>query len=107
MTGDSAISNRISIYSTAVAVASTIITEAVATSGLFHLVQLSDGVEGYDLWPLRLFLSRGADVNLKNREGETPPDCCSHSSRVWLTLQTNRRVKEARSSTQGEKVLNR
>uniref|UniRef100_A0A8C7KWN1 Euchromatic histone-lysine N-methyltransferase 1b n=1 Tax=Oncorhynchus kisutch TaxID=8019 RepID=A0A8C7KWN1_ONCKI len=54
-----------------------------------------------------LFLSRGADVNLKNREGETPPDCCSHSSRVWLTLQTNRRVKEARSSTQGEKVLNR
>uniref|UniRef100_A0A8C7N6V1 Euchromatic histone-lysine N-methyltransferase 1b n=1 Tax=Oncorhynchus kisutch TaxID=8019 RepID=A0A8C7N6V1_ONCKI len=44
-----------------------------------------------------LFLSRGADVNLKNREGETPPDCCSHSSRVWLTLQTNRRVKEARS----------
>uniref|UniRef100_A0A8C7U1K2 Euchromatic histone-lysine N-methyltransferase 1b n=1 Tax=Oncorhynchus mykiss TaxID=8022 RepID=A0A8C7U1K2_ONCMY len=41
-----------------------------------------------------LFLSRGADVNLKNREGETPPDCCSHSSRVWLTLQTNRRVKE-------------
>uniref|UniRef100_A0A8C8G8B1 Euchromatic histone-lysine N-methyltransferase 1b n=1 Tax=Oncorhynchus tshawytscha TaxID=74940 RepID=A0A8C8G8B1_ONCTS len=38
-----------------------------------------------------LFLSRGADVNLKNREGETPPDCCSHSSRVWLTLQTNRR----------------
>uniref|UniRef100_A0A673WG02 Euchromatic histone-lysine N-methyltransferase 1b n=1 Tax=Salmo trutta TaxID=8032 RepID=A0A673WG02_SALTR len=21
-----------------------------------------------------------------NREGETPPDCCSHSSRVWLTL---------------------
>ncbi|XP_041706662.1 histone-lysine N-methyltransferase EHMT1 [Coregonus clupeaformis] len=54
-----------------------------------------------------VFLSRGADVNLKNREGETPPDCCSHSSRVWLTLQTNRRVKEARSSTQGEKVLNR
>uniref|UniRef100_A0A4W5KCH0 Euchromatic histone-lysine N-methyltransferase 1b n=1 Tax=Hucho hucho TaxID=62062 RepID=A0A4W5KCH0_9TELE len=44
-----------------------------------------------------LFLSRGADVNLKNREGETPPDCCSHSSRVWLTLQTNRRAKEARS----------
>uniref|UniRef100_A0A4W5KBQ5 Euchromatic histone-lysine N-methyltransferase 1b n=1 Tax=Hucho hucho TaxID=62062 RepID=A0A4W5KBQ5_9TELE len=54
-----------------------------------------------------LFLSRGADVNLKNREGETPPDCCSHSSRVWLTLQTNRRAKEARSGTQGEKVLNR
>ncbi|KAM9437647.1 histone-lysine N-methyltransferase EHMT1 isoform 3-T3 [Salvelinus alpinus] len=52
-----------------------------------------------------LFLSRGADGNLKNREGETPPDCCSHSSRVWLTLQTNRRVKEA--STQGQKVLNR
>uniref|UniRef100_A0A8C7KLV0 Euchromatic histone-lysine N-methyltransferase 1b n=1 Tax=Oncorhynchus kisutch TaxID=8019 RepID=A0A8C7KLV0_ONCKI len=52
-----------------------------------------------------LFLSRGADVNLKNREGETPPDCCSHSSRVWLTLQTNRRVKEARSSTQGEKYI--
>uniref|UniRef100_A0A6Q2YXB2 Euchromatic histone-lysine N-methyltransferase 1b n=1 Tax=Esox lucius TaxID=8010 RepID=A0A6Q2YXB2_ESOLU len=41
-----------------------------------------------------LFLSSGADVTLKNREGEMPPDCCSHSSRVWLTLQTNRRIKE-------------
>uniref|UniRef100_A0A6Q2XAL7 Euchromatic histone-lysine N-methyltransferase 1b n=1 Tax=Esox lucius TaxID=8010 RepID=A0A6Q2XAL7_ESOLU len=54
-----------------------------------------------------LFLSSGADVTLKNREGEMPPDCCSHSSRVWLTLQTNRRIKEAKSNTQGEKVLNR
>uniref|UniRef100_A0A674ER21 Euchromatic histone-lysine N-methyltransferase 1b n=1 Tax=Salmo trutta TaxID=8032 RepID=A0A674ER21_SALTR len=59
----------------------------------------------YGLLSLRLLLSRGVDVNLKNREGETPPDCCSRSSRVWLTLQTNRRIREARSSTQGEKVL--
>lgn len=46
----------------------------------------------------RLFLSRGADVNLKNQEGETPLECCSPGSLVWLALQTNRRLKEAGSS---------
>ncbi|KAJ7988511.1 hypothetical protein DPEC_G00324340 [Dallia pectoralis] len=54
-----------------------------------------------------LFLSSGADVTLKNREGEMAPDCCSHSSRVWLTLQANMRIREAKSNTQTEKVLNR
>ncbi|XP_071774852.2 histone-lysine N-methyltransferase EHMT1 isoform X1 [Centroberyx gerrardi] len=55
-----------------------------------------------------LFLSRGADVFLKNREGETPPDCCSHNSKAWVTLQANRRDREAKNNkpTQGEeKVL--
>uniref|UniRef100_A0A8C9ZXX6 Euchromatic histone-lysine N-methyltransferase 1b n=1 Tax=Sander lucioperca TaxID=283035 RepID=A0A8C9ZXX6_SANLU len=33
-----------------------------------------------------LFLTRGADVFLKNREGETPPDCCSHNSKAWAAL---------------------
>ncbi|XP_048875775.1 histone-lysine N-methyltransferase EHMT1 isoform X5 [Brienomyrus brachyistius] len=56
-----------------------------------------------------LFLSRGANVNLKNREGETPLECCSHNSKVWSTLQANRKLKEAAGTQaqQEEKVLNR
>lgn len=47
---------------------------------------------------LRLFLTRGADVFLKNREGETPPDCCSHNSKAWAALQANRRERDAKNS---------
>uniref|UniRef100_A0A8C5G976 Euchromatic histone-lysine N-methyltransferase 1b n=1 Tax=Gouania willdenowi TaxID=441366 RepID=A0A8C5G976_GOUWI len=48
-----------------------------------------------------LFLSHGADVFLKNREGETPPDCCSHNSKAWAALQANKRERErdSRSSS--------
>ncbi|XP_034752396.1 histone-lysine N-methyltransferase EHMT1 isoform X2 [Etheostoma cragini] len=55
-----------------------------------------------------LFLTQGADVFLKNREGETPPDCCSHNSKAWAALQANRRerdAKNARLSRAEEKVL--
>uniref|UniRef100_A0A8C9ZZQ0 Euchromatic histone-lysine N-methyltransferase 1b n=1 Tax=Sander lucioperca TaxID=283035 RepID=A0A8C9ZZQ0_SANLU len=55
-----------------------------------------------------LFLTRGADVFLKNREGETPPDCCSHNSKAWAALQANRRerdAKNARLARAEEKVL--
>uniref|UniRef100_A0A8C5G951 Euchromatic histone-lysine N-methyltransferase 1b n=1 Tax=Gouania willdenowi TaxID=441366 RepID=A0A8C5G951_GOUWI len=58
-----------------------------------------------------LFLSHGADVFLKNREGETPPDCCSHNSKAWAALQANKRERErdSRSSSKStrseEKVL--
>ena len=60
-------------------------------------------------WVLhRLFLSRGSDVSLKNREGETPLECCSHNSKVWSTLQTSRRLKESRGrATPAEKLLSR
>ncbi|KAM9323190.1 histone-lysine N-methyltransferase EHMT1 [Pholidichthys leucotaenia] len=55
-----------------------------------------------------LFLSRGADVFLKNREGETPPDCCSHNSKAWAALQANRKERDAKNnrfSQAEEKVL--
>uniref|UniRef100_A0A669DRG7 Euchromatic histone-lysine N-methyltransferase 1b n=1 Tax=Oreochromis niloticus TaxID=8128 RepID=A0A669DRG7_ORENI len=46
---------------------------------------------------ITLLLSRGADVFLKNREGETPPDCCSHNSKVWAALQANRKERDAKN----------
>ncbi|XP_069370216.1 histone-lysine N-methyltransferase EHMT1 isoform X3 [Paralichthys olivaceus] len=55
-----------------------------------------------------LFLSRGANVFLKNREGETPPDCCSHNSKAWAALQANRKERDAKNSRLSrteEKVL--
>ncbi|XP_075935606.1 histone-lysine N-methyltransferase EHMT1 isoform X3 [Anarhichas minor] len=55
-----------------------------------------------------LFLTRGADVFLKNREGETPPDCCSHNSKAWAALQANRRERDAKNTRLSrvvEKVL--
>ncbi|XP_060893414.1 histone-lysine N-methyltransferase EHMT1a [Labrus mixtus] len=56
-----------------------------------------------------LFLSRGADVNQRNREGETVLDCCVHSSKVWTALNTNKRLTDARRGRdcQGERVLSR
>lgn len=57
----------------------------------------------------RLFLSRGANVFLRNREGETPPDCCSHNSKAWAVLQANRKERGSNSSMDKaeEKVLHR
>lgn len=57
----------------------------------------------------RLFLSRGANVFLRNREGETPPDCCSHNSKAWAVLQANRKERGSNSSMDRaeEKVLHR
>uniref|UniRef100_A0AAX7UIY6 Euchromatic histone-lysine N-methyltransferase 1b n=1 Tax=Astatotilapia calliptera TaxID=8154 RepID=A0AAX7UIY6_ASTCA len=46
---------------------------------------------------ITLLLSRGADVFLKNREGETPPDCCSHNSKAWGALQANRKERDAKN----------
>uniref|UniRef100_A0A667XGT3 Euchromatic histone-lysine N-methyltransferase 1a n=1 Tax=Myripristis murdjan TaxID=586833 RepID=A0A667XGT3_9TELE len=43
-----------------------------------------------------LFLSRGADVNQRNREGETALDCCIYSSKVWVALNTNKKLTDAR-----------
>lgn len=57
----------------------------------------------------RLFLSRGANVFLRNREGETPPDCCGHNSKVWAVLQASRKERGSNSSMDKaeEKVLHR
>lgn len=56
-----------------------------------------------------LFLSRGGDVNLRNSEGETPLDCCLYNSKVWLALNTNKKLTDARRGRDrlGEKVLSR
>lgn len=47
---------------------------------------------------------------LKNREGETPPDCCSHNSKAWAALQANRKERDAKNIRLGraeEKILHR
>lgn len=47
---------------------------------------------------------------LRNREGETPPDCCSHNSKAWAALQANRKERDAGSgglSQAEEKRLHR
>lgn len=49
----------------------------------------------------RLFLSRGADVNLKNRDGETPLDCCIINSKMWTILNTNKKLTDARRGRDG------
>ncbi|XP_026199131.1 histone-lysine N-methyltransferase EHMT1a isoform X2 [Anabas testudineus] len=56
-----------------------------------------------------LFLSRGADVTQRNREGETALDCCIYGSKVWTALNTNRKLTDARRGREchGEKVLSR
>uniref|UniRef100_A0A672TCK0 Histone-lysine N-methyltransferase EHMT1-like n=1 Tax=Sinocyclocheilus grahami TaxID=75366 RepID=A0A672TCK0_SINGR len=41
-----------------------------------------------------LFLSRGADVNLKNKDGETPLNCCSVNSKMWTILNTNKKLTD-------------
>lgn len=55
----------------------------------------------------RLFLSRGADVNLKNKDGETPLDCCSVNSKVWNILNTSKKLTDARRGRDrhGEQLL--
>lgn len=56
----------------------------------------------------RLFLSHGADVNLQNKEGETPVECCSLGSQVWTALQANRKLKDAAANRSSqERVVNR
>uniref|UniRef100_A0A8P4G695 Euchromatic histone-lysine N-methyltransferase 1a n=1 Tax=Dicentrarchus labrax TaxID=13489 RepID=A0A8P4G695_DICLA len=57
----------------------------------------------------RLFLSRGADVNQRNRDGEAAPDCCVYGSKVWTALNANKKLTDARRGRdcQGERVLSR
>ncbi|XP_051551711.1 histone-lysine N-methyltransferase EHMT1a isoform X2 [Myxocyprinus asiaticus] len=50
-----------------------------------------------------LFLSRGADVNLKNRDGETPLDCSNINSKMWIILNTNKKLTDARSGRDGQR----
>ncbi|KAL7391599.1 hypothetical protein ABVT39_011542 [Epinephelus coioides] len=56
-----------------------------------------------------LFLSRGADISQKNKEEETPLDCCVYGSKVWTALNTNKKLTDARRGRdcQAERVLSR
>lgn len=56
-----------------------------------------------------LFLSRGSDVTLKNKEGETPLQCSSLNSQVWVALQMNKTLRESSTEkpAQIEKVVSR
>ncbi|XP_034056161.1 histone-lysine N-methyltransferase EHMT1a isoform X1 [Gymnodraco acuticeps] len=56
-----------------------------------------------------LFLSRGADITQRNREGGTALDCCMYGSKVWTALSTNKKLTDARRGRdcRGERVLSR
>ncbi|XP_029017964.1 histone-lysine N-methyltransferase EHMT1-like [Betta splendens] len=56
-----------------------------------------------------LFLSRGADVSQRNKEGETALDCCVYGSRVWMALNTNKKLTDVRRGRDcyGERVFSR
>ncbi|CAN9512740.1 unnamed protein product [Ophioblennius macclurei] len=56
-----------------------------------------------------LFLSRGADVSLRNAEGQTALDCCPCGSKVWAALNANKKLTDARRGRDclGERVLSR
>lgn len=41
----------------------------------------------------RLFLSRGADIDIMNREGDTPVTLARPDTPVWVALQINRKLK--------------
>ncbi|KAM9810754.1 histone-lysine N-methyltransferase EHMT1a [Neosynchiropus ocellatus] len=58
---------------------------------------------------VRLLLSRGADVLLKNKEGHTPLECCAYGSKGWVEVCTSRKLLDARRSREklGEQVLSR
>lgn len=78
-------------------------------SACFPLAQFLSG----DAYPVllfcSLFLSRGSDVTLKNKEGETPLQCSSLNSQVWVALQMNKTLREssAEKPVQIEKVVSR
>lgn len=43
--------------------------------------------------PPRLFLSRGANPELRNKEGDTAWDLTPERSDVWFALQLNRKLR--------------
>lgn len=40
-----------------------------------------------------LFLSRGADIDIMNREGDTPLTLARPDTPVWVALQINRKLR--------------
>ncbi|KAG7240013.1 hypothetical protein INR49_028020, partial [Caranx melampygus] len=56
-----------------------------------------------------LFLSCGADVTQRNKEGQTALDCCVYGSSVWTALSTNKKLTDARRGRDccGERMLSR
>uniref|UniRef100_A0A8C5F5Y6 Euchromatic histone-lysine N-methyltransferase 1a n=1 Tax=Gadus morhua TaxID=8049 RepID=A0A8C5F5Y6_GADMO len=50
-----------------------------------------------------LFLARGGDVTLRNRDGETALDCCAYGSKVWSALATNKKLTDARRQSDGRR----
>lgn len=60
------------------------------------------------LFPLyRLFLSRGADIDIMNREGDTPLSLARSDSPVWVSLQINRKLRRgiANRMLRTEKII--
>lgn len=55
----------------------------------------------------RLFLSRGADIDIMNREGDTPLSLARSDSPVWVSLQINRKLRRgiANRMLRTEKII--
>ncbi len=47
----------------------------------------------YFFFLCRLFLSRGADIDIMNREGDTPLSLARPDTPVWVALQINRKLR--------------
>ncbi|MBN3286835.1 EHMT2 methyltransferase, partial [Polyodon spathula] len=56
-----------------------------------------------------LFLSRGANIEMRNKEGDTPLDLTLPHSPVWFTLQLNKKVRQGVQNrvTRTEKIISR
>ncbi len=46
----------------------------------------------------RLFLSRGADIDIMNKEGDTPLSLARCDTPVWVALQINRKLRRGISN---------
>lgn len=59
--------------------------------------------------PCRLFLSRGADTELRNKEGDSPLDLTLEHSDVWVALQLNRKIRQGAASRglRTERIISR
>lgn len=63
-----------------------------------------------DLLPAySLFLSRGADTEVRNKEGDSPVDLTLENSEVWFALQLNRKIRQGilNRSVRTERIISR
>ncbi|XP_040261388.1 histone-lysine N-methyltransferase EHMT2 isoform X3 [Bufo bufo] len=64
--------------------------------------------EGY-IHCVNLFLSRGADTEIRNNEGDTPCDLTLEHTDVWYALQLNRKIRQGilNRAVRTERIISR